>query len=107
MRRATLGAVVPDKEDLRAAHGWRQTQMNGLGAACFTLAVAILSPLLAAVFDGRAELDLWHLFTYLPGAALAAGAGALWHRELHRDRERFIAKGDDMADDKLDAMPRW
>jgi MFS family permease len=84
--------VPIDRADLEKVYDWRQTQATSLASACFTLTGLILSPLLAAVFESKAELGSWSLYAYLLGALLAAVAGLLWHREARRLQKEYFAR---------------
>ena len=68
---------------------WRQTQATSLASACFTLSGLILSPLLAAVFDSKADVEVWQLIVFLIGALLAAVSGGLWHREARHQQKAY------------------
>ncbi|MDQ5819902.1 MAG: hypothetical protein M3540_00480 [Actinomycetota bacterium] len=68
---------------------WRQAQAASLASACFTLSGLILAPLLAAVFDGEAEVEIWQLIAFVLGALLAAASGAMWHRQARRDQDQY------------------
>jgi hypothetical protein len=68
---------------------WRQTQATSLATGCFTLSGLILSPLLAATFDSKANVELWQLIVYVLGALLAAASGGLWHWEARRQQHTY------------------
>jgi hypothetical protein len=81
---------VSDGQDgLETYYNWRQSQATTLASACFTLSGLILSPLLAAVFDPKAEIATWHLSVYLPGTTAAALAGLLGLRKASRLHDEY------------------
>jgi len=80
---------VVDKADLGKVYDWRQAQATNLASACFTLSGLILSPLLAAILEGR-DLAVWQLSTYFLGALLAVISGVLWHREARHLQAEYL-----------------
>ena len=75
---------------LEKFYEWRQAQALTLGAACFSLAGLILSPLLAAMFDPKANVRLWHVLVLLSASFLAVLSGAIWHMRARRLQREFL-----------------
>ena len=84
--------MIVSYEALQAIYAWRHSQATTLATGCFSLAGLILSPLLAATFDGDAEIEVWQLVFFAIGATAAAVAGGLWHVRASRVQAEFQAE---------------
>lgn len=69
---------------------WRHGQATAGASGAFALATAILTPLLAAVFDPKADVETWNAVLFVAGAALAATGGVLFRRHARQVQRRYL-----------------
>ena len=79
-----------ERDVLARAYAWRHDQATAGASAAFALATAILTPLLAAVFNNKAHVEGWHLVLFVGGTALAATGGALFRLHARQVQRRYL-----------------
>lgn len=84
--------IADDAEhsSLGLLYGRRHSQAAAAASGAFALAMAILAPLLAAVFDDKARLECWNVSLFIAGAALAALGGVLFRRHAAQVQRRYL-----------------
>jgi hypothetical protein len=89
---ANLASIGDDAEhsSLGLLYAWRHSQAAAAASGAFALAMAILAPLLAAVFDDKARLECWNVALFIAGAALAAIGGVLFRRHAAQVQRRYL-----------------
>lgn len=78
------------REVLARVYEWRHGQATAAASGAFAAATAILTPLLAAVFDATARLESWHIALFGAGAALAALGGALFRKQARQVQCQYL-----------------